>query len=312
MLSIIIPTFNRLQMLQELLKSIECQTYKDIEVIIIADSCSDGTNEFLEQYQFPNNWRYFVNETSLNAGGSRKRGFLESKGELVTFIDDDDYLMDANFYIDAIKLFAKYPQLSIVAANSINKYEDTGAFEKITINKFGYVNNIEYLAGFQYKWYKPCPSFAIFRRSSLIDADIVHMNMVNDCPLYLRALLVGDIYIMKEPMGVYRIHSKNISKSISADFIIENLKEKEYIYQRLKYYNLSFNLSRWWYRMMRLTFDYFVCSNPSNLEQMKVMKWCRQHCYNSIYSLVYFYFYDYIPYLSILHDRIKRILFRNN
>lgn len=307
MLSIIIPTFNRLQMLQELLKSIECQSFKDIEVIIVADACSDGTNEFLQQNQFPKSWKYVINGTSLNAGRSRKRGFIESKGEFVTFVDDDDYLTDINFYLDAMKLFIDYPLLSIVAANSITKYEDTGAFEKIEVNKFGYINNFEYLAGFQYKWYKPCPSFAIFRRSSLISADIDHMDMVNDCPLYLRALLAGDIYIMKEPVGVYRIHSRNISKNISADFIIENMEEKNYVYQKLKCYNPSFGLSHWWYRMLRLTFDYFACSKPSKPERLKVIKWCKCHCNHSMHAFVYFYFYNYMPYISIWRDRLKTL-----
>lgn len=46
MLSIIIPTHNRLEMLKELLKSLEKQTFQDIEVIIVSDNCSDGTNNF--------------------------------------------------------------------------------------------------------------------------------------------------------------------------------------------------------------------------------------------------------------------------
>ena len=58
MLSIIIPTHNRLNMLQELLSSIEQQNYKDIEVIIVADACSDGTNEYLKHKLFPVNWKY--------------------------------------------------------------------------------------------------------------------------------------------------------------------------------------------------------------------------------------------------------------
>ncbi len=94
MLSIIITTHNRLNMLQELLLSIKRQNYKDIEVIIVADACSDGTNEFLKHESFPINWRYLINDISLNAGGSRRRGFLDSKGDFVTFVDDDDYLID--------------------------------------------------------------------------------------------------------------------------------------------------------------------------------------------------------------------------
>ena len=43
MLSIIIPTHNRLSFLKELFCSIKNQNYKSIEVIIVADACTDGT-----------------------------------------------------------------------------------------------------------------------------------------------------------------------------------------------------------------------------------------------------------------------------
>lgn len=289
MLSIIIPTHNRLNMLQELLLSIKQQNYKDTEVIIVADACSDGTNEYLKNESFPINWRYLINDVSLNAGGSRHRGFLESKGEFVTFFDDDDYLIDNDFYIRVMNVFEKNPNLSIVAANSLDKYEDTGAFERKKVNISGYIDNQQYLSGFQFKWSKPCPSFAVFRRSKLLEAGIETMYMVNDCPLYLRALLVGDIYIETNSVGVYRIHDRNISKSIGADFIIENLKEKEYVYKELKKRKFRFDLSFWWYKMVRITVDYFLNSNPSKIEFQKVKRWCCQHTHISIMLIIYLF-----------------------
>lgn len=287
MLSIIIPTHNRLDMLKELLISIKQQSYKDVEVIIVADACSDGTNEFLKQETFPCNWKYFINNVSLNAGGSRRRGFLESKGHFITFVDDDDYLTDNLFYARVISIFNKYPKLSVIAANSLDKYEVNGTYKKNQVNISGYIDNQKYLSGFQFKWSKPAPSFAVFRRSKLLEAGIETMNMVNDCPLYLRALLVGDIYIESEPVGVYRVHDKNISKSIGADFIIENLKEKEYIYKELKKNKIGFDLSFWWYEMVKVTVDYFIYSNPSDDEKRKVFKWCINHTHVSIRLILY-------------------------
>ena len=287
MLSIIIPTHNRLEMLKELLKSLEKQTFQDIEVIIVSDNCSDGTNNFLLSTQFPSTWKYIINEIPLNAGKSRRKGFLESKGEYVAFIDDDDYFIDPHFYERAISIFSQYPELSVVAANSINKCEDTLKYEKVCINIEGYVKGMEYMSGFQFKWYKPNPSFAVFRREKLIAAGIDNMYMVNDCPLYMRALLVGDIYIESDPVGIYRLHANNISKSISADFIIENLEEKNYIYHKLKKKNVDFSISLWWYKIVRITIDYFLGANPSKVETFKVLLWCKRHSHFSILLILY-------------------------
>ena len=287
MLSIIIPTHNRLGMLKDLLGSIKKQTFRNFEVIIVADNCSDGTNEYLLSANFPQMWRYVISEIPLNAGKSRKRGFVDSKGEYVTFVDDDDYLTDDDYYARVIHLFEEYPRLSVVAANSLNKYEDTAVFENVYVNIEGYIRGLEYMSGFQFKWCKPNPSFAVFRRSKLLEADIDNIQMVNDCPLYMRALLVGDIYIEKEPVGVYRLHGKNISKSIGADFLIDNLEEKDYIYYQLKRMKVSFSLSYWWYRTVRLTFDYFMNSHPSRTEVYKVTKWCNKHTHCSIRLALY-------------------------
>lgn len=57
--------------------------------------------------------------------------------------------------------------------------------------------------------------------------------MVNDAPIYMRALMAGDIYIMKDVIGVYREHSQNISKSLPTDFLIANIEEKRKIYKIL-------------------------------------------------------------------------------
>ena len=295
MLSIIIPTHNRLPMLKTLLESVESQTCKDKEVIIVADACTDGTNEFLEKEASAYGWKYYINSVSLNAGGSRRRGFLESKGEYVAFVDDDDYFTDDNFYQEALNLFDKYPDLSVVAANSVNRYEDSGDFKSQEINVDGYMEGLKYLSGFQFKWYKPNPSFAVFRKAKLIDSGIMNMHMVNDGPLYMRALLAGDIYIKKDSVGVYRIHSTNISKSISADFIIENFEEKDYIYSRLKSLNVDFNLSEWWYRTVRLTFDYFMRTYPVKSEVDKVKGWCKSHLHRSIKLALYICGYNYMP-----------------
>lgn len=287
MLSIIIPTHNRLYMLKELLESIKKQSYKDIEVIIISDNCTDGTNEYLRTAEFPGAWKFVINEQPLNAGKSRRRGFLLSKGEYVAFVDDDDYFTDNDYYKRAIELFELHLDLSVVAACSINKFEDSGAFEKKKVNIKGYINGMFYMSGFQFKWYKPNPSFAVFRRTKLEDAGIEHMYMVNDCPIYMRVLLFGDIYIEEKTVGVYRIHNNNISKSINADFIIENLDEKNYIYNQLKQRKADFSLSYWWFKTVELTFNYFLSSNPIKSEFDKVLKWCYRHTHISLKLIKY-------------------------
>lgn len=92
LVSIVIPTLNRPDMLERLLLSIENQTMKNFEVIVV-DDCSENQNANLEVInKFQNKFllSYFTNEKRSGAPVSRNKGILSSKAELIALVDDDD------------------------------------------------------------------------------------------------------------------------------------------------------------------------------------------------------------------------------
>ncbi len=94
--SIVIPTHERPDFLERLLRSIEKQTYRDFEVIVV-DDCSKKKTEYqcvIESFQerFPR-LIYVRNETNQGAPFSRNRGIRLAEGELIALVDDDDEWM---------------------------------------------------------------------------------------------------------------------------------------------------------------------------------------------------------------------------
>lgn len=89
LVSIIIPTHNRSDLLQRALKSAFDQTYKNIEIIVVDDGSTDDTQAVLERYD---NDRLVVLKNNIPKGAchARNKGIKAAKGELVTFLDDDD------------------------------------------------------------------------------------------------------------------------------------------------------------------------------------------------------------------------------
>jgi glycosyltransferase involved in cell wall biosynthesis len=92
-ISIIIPTFNRAtQLLLTLHSLVRLKTSRNLfEIIIIDNGSSDTTKEIVEKCQFENEdveIRYFYDDTPGLLSG-RHRGAFESKGDILTFIDDD-------------------------------------------------------------------------------------------------------------------------------------------------------------------------------------------------------------------------------
>lgn len=96
MISIIIPVYNGAKTLLETLVSIEKQTWRDFEVIIIDDASSDNTQEVFEKFSLDNkldNFYYYIRrKKNYGAPAARNHGWERSKGEFLFFCDADAVL----------------------------------------------------------------------------------------------------------------------------------------------------------------------------------------------------------------------------
>jgi glycosyltransferase involved in cell wall biosynthesis len=93
MVSIVIPTYNRPDLLDRLLTSITRQTFKEFEVIVVDDNSPNfGEYELLiKKYQdLFSEFAFLSNETNRGAPHSRNRGILTAKYDLIALVDDDD------------------------------------------------------------------------------------------------------------------------------------------------------------------------------------------------------------------------------
>ena len=85
----IITTHNRIELLERAIESVFGQTYPNIELIVVDDASTDGTKEYCEKQQFQ--YIYISREESRGGNYARNLGIKMAKGEYVAFLDDDDY-----------------------------------------------------------------------------------------------------------------------------------------------------------------------------------------------------------------------------
>lgn len=95
LVTVYIPTYNRVELLKRAVKSVQDQTYQNLEIIIVDDCSTDGTHEYLEQLaKEDNRVRYFLKEKNSGACVSRNIAIENATGEFITGLDDDDYFIE--------------------------------------------------------------------------------------------------------------------------------------------------------------------------------------------------------------------------
>lgn len=98
--SIIIPVYNRPDEMDELLASLELQTYKAFEVIVVEDGSSVSSEPLVSKYQKTLSLKYFCKPNS-GPGLSRNYGAERSKGDYLIFVDSDCILPEQ--YLEEIE-----------------------------------------------------------------------------------------------------------------------------------------------------------------------------------------------------------------
>ena len=94
MISIIVPFYNVEEYLEQCLDSIQSQTYKNIEVILVNDGSTDGSKEICEKYCKRDTRFRLMNQTNQGQSVARNRGMQETTGEFLTFVDSDDIIKE--------------------------------------------------------------------------------------------------------------------------------------------------------------------------------------------------------------------------
>ena len=106
-----ISSFNNLNYLKLAVKSVrENSYYKDSPLIIHAENCQDGTDEWLKENHKKWNFEYYVekNETPRGIGGGMNFCADKVKTEFINFLHADFYV-GKNWDIELLNIFDKYP-----------------------------------------------------------------------------------------------------------------------------------------------------------------------------------------------------------
>ena len=114
LLSVIIPTYNRIDRLKETFPLLMKERSNEIEFIVLDNSSGDGTEDYIKSFiNIDSRIRYIKNQTNIGANRSIYRGYLESKSNWICFIPDDDFI-EKGFLTELTEVIGKNQDCGVI------------------------------------------------------------------------------------------------------------------------------------------------------------------------------------------------------
>ena len=124
--SIVIPTFNRRQLLPIAVESVRKQIFGDWELLVVDDHSTDDTRSRVEMWQAEEpRIKYFVNERTKGPAGARNTGIDRARGKYIALLDSDDEWLPPHLE-RACGYLEKYCDLDMFSAGAERRVRRTG------------------------------------------------------------------------------------------------------------------------------------------------------------------------------------------
>ena len=123
-ISVVIPTHNRSDVLPRAIKSIQTQTYKVDEIIVVSDGSTDDTEEVVSSLMADDPRIHFINYyPGINGNYARNKGIEFASGDIIGFLDDDDEWLPHKVK-KQMEVFHSDPSIGLVYSGQNCIFED--------------------------------------------------------------------------------------------------------------------------------------------------------------------------------------------
>lgn len=236
MISIILPIYNGQRFLREALDSVRSQTYSDFECICVDDGSSDDSREIIRRVSEEDSRFRLIAQANQGVAVSRNRGIEESKGDYITFLDQDDALAP-----DALRRMlsvAKDSGCEVVAAK-INEFYGECLPANENCNSGTVSISESPFEDFFGVGKKPCVTVAVWGK---LYAKKVLENIVfpagvfgaDDYVFTARLFSTIDRYAqVDERLYLYRMHPDNVTMQMPMRYIMGTLQSREIVWNEI-------------------------------------------------------------------------------
>jgi glycosyltransferase involved in cell wall biosynthesis len=215
LVSIVIPTYNRDDLVAQAVDSALAQTHPRCEVVVVDDGSTDRTQEVLARYAGK---IVAIRQENTGLAGARNTGIRAATGEFVGFLDSDD-LWKPRVVEETLKLFAAHPQVGAVFLAERDIDVEGRIDGKVHGKRTpGIFFTPEGLIGRDTGVGSGRPPIA--RRALLVAHGLFDESFRNyavDCEMWIRQSFHFEMAILSEPLVLRRVHRGNISADFAKD-----------------------------------------------------------------------------------------------
>ncbi len=214
-LSIIIPAFNRADLLPQTLLSVQQQTYTNWECFVVNDHSTDNTAEVVKLFADKDpRFKLLTNQRSKGAQGARNTGILHATSNWIAFLDSDDTWLPHKLQ-KQVALLANNPSTDVVSGyiNLVNakqqviscwEFKPRGIITSELIKRNVYVDFIT----------------PVVRKSKLLEIGLLDEKCVSyqEWETFIRLSTICSFDYIPEPLSLYSVETTNsISRSMEKE-----------------------------------------------------------------------------------------------
>lgn len=206
-ISVVINFHNGEKYLEKCIESVLGQNYKNFEIILWDNASIDSSKKIIEKFK-DEKIKYFRHSSKENLYKARNRAVEVSSGELIAFLDCDDW-WDKN-YLSSKEKFFGLEEYDYFYSNVLCFYEKTNKLVKYNQKKLPNGKIYNYLA----KDYFIIISGLIIKKKILEKENFFNgsYSIIGDYDLLMRISKYANAKSFDEPLIYYRIHENNFSK----------------------------------------------------------------------------------------------------
>ncbi len=204
-ISIVTPSFNQIEFLEDTIRSVVEQHYPDLEYIVMDGGSTDGSVEIIKKYH--HQLKYWVSEPDKGQYAAINKGFQQSTGEIMGWINSSDAYYPWTLEIVA-EVFKQFPEVQWI--NGVASNFDVGRAPR-NIDVY-YKNQYDFLSG-------NCvlQQESTFWRRSLWEAAGGKLNesvkYAADTELWFRFFQLAPLYHVNTLLGGFRHHGDRRGES---------------------------------------------------------------------------------------------------